>query len=97
MNTKIHGFFSQELIENSVSKPYRQLIFREYLQLLGGSIEINGQINVWKFLKQIGRSVLSLNFASMQLSNFGFLAVVEEGAYWKRSLICERFGDELNQ
>ena len=33
----------------------------------------------------------------MQLSNLGFLAMVVEGAYWERSLICERFGDELNQ
>ncbi len=55
-NTKIHGFFSQELIEKSVSEPYGQLIFREYPQLLGGSIEINWKINLWDFSKQIGRS-----------------------------------------
>ena len=33
----------------------------------------------------------------MQLSNFGLLTVVVEGAYWERSLICEGLGDELNQ
>jgi hypothetical protein len=33
----------------------------------------------------------------MQLSNFGFLTVVEDEVYLKRSLICECFRDSSNR